>query len=619
MPDPDDGHGADAGDRPADAGDRGADGGGRDPTGRGSRSRKRYDHRLNRGDRLSTGHHDRPDGLGGDGMGNEVVLDLGWGRLLFGQTYASHAAVHEALMSEVSGKRDIAIYPVDPHVLVGTAPADLFIDPSLTSRLWLHRYRPRKESIRGIKVRFMETERDAAAINRIYAACDMVTADEQVMIDNQHRPECIYLIAEDTDTGAIIGTVTGVDHAAAFGDPEWGSSLWCLATDPQSSRPGTGEALIRHLTERFVVRGRAYMDLSVMHDNEGAILLYDKLGFERVPVFAVKRKNPINEKLYTAPGEEADLNPYARIVVDEAHRRGVAVDIVDADAGLLQLSYGGRSVSTRESLSDLTSAVAMTRCDDKALTRRLLAGAGIAVPEGQLVEHGDADTAFLLAQGQIVVKPARGEQGKGITVGVTDPEQLGRAIEEARQVCPDVLLEELVEGDDLRVLVIDYRVVAAAVRRPPEVVGDGRHTAAELIDAQSRRRERATGGESAIPMDDQTVDTLGAQGVAPDEVVEEGQVLQVRRTANLHTGGTIHDVTDRLHPALAEAAVTAAEVLEIPVVGMDLLVKAVDQPDYVIIEANERPGLANHEPQPTAQAFLDLLFPRTRRNSEGTN
>ena len=87
--------------------------------------------------------------------------------------------------------------------------------------------------------------------------------------------------------------------------------------------------------------------------------------------------------------------------------------------------------------------------------------------------------------------------------------------------------------------------------------------------------------------------------------------MRVRKTANLHTGGTIHDVTARLHPALAEAARRAAEALEIPVVGLDLMVPDVEQPDHVFIEANERPGLANHEPQPTAQRFVDLLFPQT--------
>ena len=95
-------------------------------------------------------------------------------------------------------------------------------------------------------------------------------------------------------------------------------------------------------------------------------------------------------------------------------------------------------------------------------------------------------------------------------------------------------------------------------------------------------------------------------------MLPEGEILQVRKTANLHTGGTIHDVTEQLHPALRKAAVQAALALDIPVVGLDFLVPDVAGADYVIIEANERPGLANHEPQPTAQRFIDLLFPNTR-------
>ena len=89
----------------------------------------------------------------------------------------------------------------------------------------------------------------------------------------------------------------------------------------------------------------------------------------------------------------------------------------------------------------------------------------------------------------------------------------------------------------------------------------------------------------------------------------------VRKTANLHTGGTIHDVTDEVHPALVEAACKAARAIDIPVTGIDLMVKSPTEPDYVFIEANERPGLANHEPQPTAERFMDLLFPMSRRRA----
>ena len=95
-----------------------------------------------------------------------------------------------------------------------------------------------------------------------------------------------------------------------------------------------------------------------------------------------------------------------------------------------------------------------------------------------------------------------------------------------------------------------------------------------------------------------------------EDVPDQGVEIDVRKTANLHTGGTIHDVTDRLHPRLTAAAVEAARALDIPVVGFDFLVPDITGPDYVIIEANERPGLANHEPQPTAERFIDLLFPQ---------
>ena len=100
-------------------------------------------------------------------------------------------------------------------------------------------------------------------------------------------------------------------------------------------------------------------------------------------------------------------------------------------------------------------------------------------------------------------------------------------------------------------------------------------------------------------------------GHAMDEVLEKGTKLPVRKTANLHTGGTLHDVTELLHPTLCNAAIEAAKALEIPVTGLDFLVPSPLKPDYVIVEANERPGLANHEPQPTVERFLDLLFPFT--------
>ena len=548
-----------------------------------------------------------------DAMADDVVVDLGWGRLVFGQTFADADELVAVLRREAAGRRDICAYPREPHVLAARFPHELFIDPSHTYRLRFDEASPAPAaSPVGIEVRPIESRDDADAMNRVTVRCGMVPAPIDVIWANQEGNDAVtYLVAVRSHDGQVVGTVTGVDHERLFGDPERGSSLWALAVDPSAGLPGVGEALTRALATRFRGEGRAYMDLSVVHDNAAAIALYEKLGFERVPVLAIKRKNAINEHLFTAGPPETvdDLNPYARIVADEALRRGIRVDVLDAETGELRLTHGGRSVVTRESLSEATSAVAMARCDDKRLTRRIVAEAGLAVPRGRRATFDDADLEFLQDVGDVVVKPVRGEQGRGITVGVDGPDDLTAAVARARDECPDVLIEQRAAGDDLRLVVIDGAVVAAALRLPAEVIGTGTHTVRELISAQSRRRAAATGGESRIPVDDITEATVRDAGWSFDDVLPEGLHLRVRRTANLHQGGTIHDVTATVHPELRRVAVTAAEAIGIPVTGVDLLVPDVGRPEYVFIEANERPGLANHEPQPTAQAFVDYLFP----------
>ncbi len=307
----------------------------------------------------------------------------------------------------------------------------------------------------------------------------------------------------------------------------------------------------------------------------------------------------------------AELNRYTQIIIDEAVRRGVAAEVIDPPLGELALRHEGRVVHTLESLSELTSAVAFRRCDHKLLTRTVLERAQLRVPPGRAASFDEADEAFLDEWQDIVVKPARGEQGWGITVGVTNRDELAVALERARAISPEVVLEQRCEGEDLRILVIGREVVAASVRRPPVVVGDGSASVAELIDALSAQRQASTHGASTIPLDEVTASVVGAAGFDLDSVLPSGTELVVRRTANLHTGGTITDVTDDLHPHLADVALAAAAAIDIPVVGLDLIVPDVRGPDHVFIEANEQPGLANHEPRPTVERFVDLLFPET--------
>ncbi|HSN52764.1 MAG TPA: N-acetylglutaminylglutamine synthetase [Woeseiaceae bacterium] len=569
-------------------------------------------HRVERQGAPTLRNWDSPKRVKGKPLANEATVDCGWGRLIFAHTFDENRRLADAICDEKPEQRNIALYIKDPHVVLALKPHELFLDPSHTYRLWLHTYRASRVLPRGFRVRRAQGDADANAIGHLLASRNMVPPGADFILSQITSKVLTHFVAEDERTGEIIGTVMGVDHFRAFNDVENGSSLWALAVDPQAPHPGIGRALTASLADHFAARGLDYMDLSVMHNNAAVISLYEKMGFQRVPVFCIKKKNAINEPLYS--GSEAsddELNPYARIIVDEARRRGIAVDLVDAGRGYFELAFGARTIACRESLTDMTSAVAMSRCDDKRMSQQLLRRAGVAVPDSRLAADDDANQAFLQEHGQLVVKPVRGEQGNGVSVGISDADELRSAVGLARRYDDEVMLEEFVAGQDLRIIVIDGEVVAAAVRRPASITGNGTDTVVTLIEKQSRRRAAATDGESRIPVDAETGRCLAKAGLTMESVPEAGRVIQVRDTANLHTGGTLHDVTESLHPELAAAAVRAATALDIPVVGLDLIVAAPDQPGYRLIEANERPGLANHEPQPTAERFIDYLFPQT--------
>lgn len=542
----------------------------------------------------------------------DVVIECGWGRLLFGHTFKDNKTIAEILRDEKDGARDLALYIRDPQVVIANAPHDLFIDPSYTFRLMLDRYEPLKQKNAPFSIRLLDTDKDIESINRIYQSRHMVTISPDFLQDSYKGRFIKFWVAVDDATDEVIAVSMSIDHKLAFDDPENGASLWSLAVDPQAHYPGIGLQLVQHIAGYFKEKGRAFLDLSVLHSNEEAIALYKKLGFVQIPVFCIKKKNVINEQLFSGPVLEENLNPYSMIIINEARRRGIRVDVLDEIDNYFRLSYGGTSIICRESLSELTSSIAMSRCADKYTTTRLLKKADLKVPDQHLSSSPSENQAFLRKHKRIVVKPANGEQGAGITVDVKTRNELQTAINTAQKVSHKVLLEEMVAGQDLRIIVINHEVVAAAVRKPPTVIGDGQHTVLELVKKQSRRREQATQGESKIPIDEELHRTVHHAGYTIDDILPKGDELQVRKAANLHVGGTIHDVTPDLHPTLIKAAQKAAATLDIPVTGLDFIVKTPSEPYYVIIEANERPGLANHEPQPTAERFIDFLFPQSK-------
>lgn len=538
-----------------------------------------------------------------------AVAECGWGRVIFGNSFPVDGEFAEALREEERDCRDIGIYVTNPHVLLANAPQELFLDPSHTFRLERADYKACEEPY-AVDIREIAPGADVQAVNRIFAMRKMVVIRPEFFDGDLAAAGLIVLVATDPRHGEIVGVVMGVDHSRYLGSEDKGCSLWCLAVDLQARQAGIGTALTRALAERFWARGAEYLDLTVMHDNAQAIALYEKLGFKRIQSFTVKRKNTINEKLFTGPEPGGNLNPYALIIINEARRRGIHVEIIDEDSGIFRLSLGGRAVVCRESLSELTSAVAMSICDNKEISRRVVAEANVRVPD-QVQWDGTREQIadFLSRNASVVVKPAHGEQGRGISVDLRSVADVETAIASAQRMSSTVLLEEYFEGQDLRLVVINFKLVAAAIRKPAAVTGDGMSTIARLIEAQSRRRMAATSGESRIPLDAETSRIIRLAGYGLDDILPAGEELQVRKTANLHTGGTIHDVTDRVHPELVQAAVAAARSIDIPVVGIDFMVRDPSAPEYVFIEANERPGLANHEPQPTAQRFVDLLFP----------
>ena len=203
----------------------------------------------------------------GSPLGAEpIAVHCGWGRLLIGHTFPDPASLAQELLNEQAGERDIALYVAAPQQILGIDPQQLFLDPSDTLRLWFSDYRPATRVFRGFRIRRVQTDADWQAVNQLYQGRGMLPVDAE-RLTPRHQGGPVYWLAEDEDSGAVIGSVMGLNHQKAFHDPENGCSLWCLAVDPQCTRPGVGEVLVRHLVEHFMSRGLSYLDLSVLHDN----------------------------------------------------------------------------------------------------------------------------------------------------------------------------------------------------------------------------------------------------------------------------------------------------------------------------------------------------------------
>lgn len=299
--------------------------------------------------------------------------------------------------------------------------------------------------------------------------------------------------------------------------------------------------------------------------------------------------------------EDVRLGPSTASIVQAAVQRNIPYRRL-TEGSLVQFGWGNRQRRIQAAETDRSGAIAESIAQDKALTKSLLAAAGVSVPYGRCAHSAEA--AWEIAQeigGAVVVKPRDGSQGKGVAVNVQGKEQVQAAYHAASAWCSDVIVERYFPGHDFRLLVVADKLVAAARRDPPQVIGDGCRTIAELVEqinADPLRGEGHGTSLTRIRLDPIAVATMAAQGYAADSVPENGVQVTLRNNANLSTGGTATDVTDHVHPELAASAVAAAQMVGLDVCGIDLVSENVYEPldkqGGCIVEVNAAPGLRMH-------------------------
>jgi len=319
--------------------------------------------------------------------------------------------------------------------------------------------------------------------------------------------------------------------------------------------------------------------------------------------------------------EDIRLGPSTGAIVAAAVARGIPFRRL-TQGSLVQFGWGSKQRRIQAAETSFTSAIAEAIAQDKELTKNLLHAAGVAVPYGRPVE--DEDDAWLAAQEvglPVVVKPQDGNQGKGISVNLTSEEQVRHAYRVAIEFRDDIMVEKYLPGHDWRLLVIGDKLIAAARRDPPLVIGDGEHTVRELVDIVNSDPRRSDGHATSltkIRFDEIAIARLAEQGYTADTVPPRGVRVVLRNNANLSTGGTATDVTDDVHPDLAAAAIAAAQTVGLDIAGIDVvcdtILKPLEDQGGGIVEVNAAPGLRMHldpsfgKGRDVGKAIVDMMF-----------
>ena len=319
--------------------------------------------------------------------------------------------------------------------------------------------------------------------------------------------------------------------------------------------------------------------------------------------------------------EESMLGPSTRSIVEEAVSRDIPFLRLN-DASLVQLGWGAPQRRIQATMSGQTSALGVEIADDKFLTKTILSRGGIPTPEGDIVDSlEELESAADQIGFPVTVKPLVGNHGRGISVRVSDAERLKAAFESAKRIHDQLIVERHLEGQDFRILVINHKMVAASLRTPANVVGDGKHTIQELIDEENKNPLRGFGHEKVLTYIDtnlMTLRLLDENGLSLESIPETGHQIRLKSTANLSTGGTAQDVTDSVHSENRFMAERISRYVDLDIMGIDVIASTLETPiDDIgggIVEVSAAPGFRMHlaptigKPRAVAVPVLDMLF-----------
>ena len=321
--------------------------------------------------------------------------------------------------------------------------------------------------------------------------------------------------------------------------------------------------------------------------------------------------------------EDTRLGPSTGCIVDEAAKRGIPYIRLNKQS-LVQLGYGIHQKRIRATIASTTSNIAVDIACDKEETKNLLGAAEIPVPSGTVIrtEAGLQEAVDKFGY-PLVIKPIDGNHGKGNTTNINSWEQALIAFEAAKQYGRSVIVERFITGFDFRVLVIDYKFICAALRTPACVTGDGVHTIQQLIDEVNKDPRRGYGHEKVltqITVDQNTQKLLAEKGFTVDTIPPKDELVLLKSTANLSTGGTSNDVTDEVHPANIFMCERIAKIIGLDICGIDIMSKDLKTPvkenGGAILEVNAAPGFRMHIdpsvglPRNVAEPVVDMLFPK---------